>query len=137
MEPLGDPLQSHPLAAPTEEAARVPRRFGVGVLMILVTVFAVLFAVLNMLDADPRVFSIVGVLFLGVTAAQVLLFGGERPRQASIVAGAVLLPLAIFVVVMADALRRGANVGSAIGGALAGGLLCALPSGAICGYLAG
>lgn len=134
--PPTDSAAVHPLAAPLEDVAHVPRRFGVGVMMILVTVFAVLFAVLNLLGVPPGVFAIVTLVFLGVTAAQILLFGGQRPRQASLLAGGVLLPLGIIAYV-AIAEAGSHDYSRTVMGAVVGCLLCGVPGGAVCGYAAG
>ena len=56
-----------PLECPASDVASVPRRFGVGVLLILMTAFAVLFAMMRTFGARPEVFIVVSVLFLGVT----------------------------------------------------------------------
>ena len=42
-----------PLECPGRDVASVPRRFGVGVLLILVTAFAVLFAAMRTFGAPP------------------------------------------------------------------------------------
>ena len=85
-----------PLECPASDAASVPRRFGVGVLMILMTAFSVLFAAMRSFDARPEIFFIVSMLFLGVTLGQILLFQGKKPRQASLLAGGVVFPLEIL-----------------------------------------
>ena len=82
-----------PLESPPSGAASVPRRFGAGVLLVLVTAFAVLFAVMRSAHLGPKSFSIFAVFFLGITLGQILLFQGKRPRRASLLVGAVLLPL--------------------------------------------
>ncbi|HID76625.1 MAG TPA: hypothetical protein EYP56_11585 [Planctomycetaceae bacterium] len=74
-------------------AVGVPRRFGTGILLLLVTMYAILFAVLELLGAPPWVFLSVAVFFTGVGMAQMLLFGGGYPRAASVWAGAILLPV--------------------------------------------
>jgi RimJ/RimL family protein N-acetyltransferase len=125
-----------PLAYPRIEPARVPRRFGIGVLMILVTMFAVLFAMLNVMRVDPRVFAIIGVLFVGVVAAQVLLFEGRSPRKASAAVGAVLFPIEVLVVLIIEQLRTGDPDRSPLALGLFG-LVCTVPAGALFGYLAG
>jgi len=109
-------------------AAGVPRRFGMGILMLMMTMFAVLFAVMQLLGAPADVFIIVAVLFAGVGLGQMLLFGGKYPRAASIWVGACLYPVEVF----ADLLYRGDNSGQ---------LICMLVTspvdGAGFGYLAG
>jgi RimJ/RimL family protein N-acetyltransferase len=79
---------------------------------------------------------VVAVLFVGVAAGQVLLFGGRKPREASISVGVVLFPLewlAVLVYQSQFAPRRW-DMGC---GEPVLGLLCMIPSGAVFGYLAG
>ena len=82
-----------PLECPASDVASVPRRFGMGVLLILVTAFAVLFAAMRTIGVPPGLFVLVAVLFLGVTLGQILLFKGKRPREASLLVGGILFPL--------------------------------------------
>ena len=86
-----------PLECPGSDVASVPRRFGVGVLLILVTAFAALFAAMRSLNFRPKVFGIFGLLFLGVTLGQISLFKGRRPHLASLLVGGVLLPLEFLI----------------------------------------
>jgi len=74
-------------------AAGVPHRFGMGILMLMMTMFAVLFAAMQLLGARPEVFIVVAVLFAGVGLGQMLLYGGKYPRAASIWVGAGLFPV--------------------------------------------
>ena len=77
-------------------AAGVPRRFGVGVLMLLMTMFAVLFSVLRSFHADVGVFALFSTMFAAVAVGQVLLFGGRYPRAASIWVGSCFFPLQLL-----------------------------------------
>ena len=52
-----------------------------------------LFGVLKSLDAPLVVFVVVAVMFVAVAVGQTLLLGGRDPRKASILVGAVLLPV--------------------------------------------
>ncbi len=74
------------------DPAGVPRRFSLGALMVIVTVYSFLFGLLSSLGVSPTVFGSVAILFTGVGVAQMLLFGGKRPRDASYLAGAILCP---------------------------------------------
>jgi hypothetical protein len=67
--------------------ARVPRRFGVGVLLLFVLLYALLFSFLSVLGAPAVVFACVAVYVTAVGLAQMLVFGGEKPREASIWVG--------------------------------------------------
>ncbi len=130
------PIDVYPIECPVARTAGVPHRFGVGVLMILVTFFAVLFAFLRCIDCRPDVAAIVGVLFVGVAAGQSLLFEGKKPRAASIWVGAVLFPLEMLGQAVYEHITAQLSRGS-ISENIPGGLFCAVPSGALFGYLAG
>ena len=136
------PIDVYPIECPVAEAAGVPRRFGVGVLLILVTFFSVLFAFLRCVDSRPEVAAIVGVLFVGVAAGQSLLFGGKNPRGASLLIGAVLFPLevlglAVYQMIVGQ-VGRGSIAESIVEGeSIVVGLICTVPGGAVLGYLAG
>lgn len=119
----------------------MPRRFGAGRLLALITFFAMVFALLRWLGAVWFVFLMVGLFFASMGLGQMLLYGGRRPRRASCVAGAVVLPV-LFLVGMLAAFA------SDLGGGLLGvpgGLVAKLvsasilfiPIGAGLGYLAG
>jgi predicted secreted protein len=79
--------------APSGKVAGVPRRFGIGRLMLITTFFSALFAVLSCLKASLAHFVIVPGLFVFVGLAQAVLFSGKSPRKASFVAGAGLFGL--------------------------------------------
>jgi RimJ/RimL family protein N-acetyltransferase len=128
-----------PLECSISDVASVPRRFGVGVLMILMTAFAVLFAAMRTFRAPPEVFIIVAVLFLGVTLGQILLFQGKKPRQASVVVGSVVFPLGVLAETL-FAKSQVHNPWETFGDVLCfstGMLICTIPGGALFGYLAG
>lgn len=131
-----EPTTIFPLAATVPEVASVPRRFGVGVLLVLVTMFGVLFAVLSSFRVPQAACAVVGVLFVGVAAGQALLFGGQKPREASICIGGILFPLSIMVVTVymnhVGPRRERVDLAEMIPG-----LFCAVPAGCLFGYLAG
>jgi hypothetical protein len=79
-------------------AVGIPRKFSMAVLMMMVTLFAVLFSTLRMIGASPICYGLFGVLVFGVSMGQTILFGGKYPRAASIWTGAVLLPVEIGVI---------------------------------------
>ena len=87
---LVDPVAGLPH---TDEPFGVPRRFGIGTIMIITAAFGVLLSLLQALGAPPWVvwFVVIFVSLIGV--GQMLLFGARRPRRASIITGAVCLPL--------------------------------------------
>lgn len=74
-------------------AVGMPRRFSIAIMMAWMTLFAGAFSVLKWVSAPPEVFGIVTIFMLSIGLAQMWLFGGNRPRLASIVAGAVTLPV--------------------------------------------
>lgn len=80
-------------ATPLDAYAPVgmPKRFSIAIMMAWITLFAMAFSVLKGVDAPPGVFGSVTILMLGIGVAQMWLFGGKKPRLASVVAGAVVL----------------------------------------------
>lgn len=135
MAPDG-PSNVHPIECPAAKVAGVPRRFGVGVLLILVTFFSVLFAFLRGFDYGPKVCAVVGVLFVGVAAGQSLLFGGRRPREASLLVGALLFPLEMLALAVYEHVVDEFSRGS-IAEDIIAGFFCSIPAGALFGYFAG
>jgi RimJ/RimL family protein N-acetyltransferase len=103
----------------------MPRRFGIGAVLALTAAFALLLGLLKALGADASAQALFGILFLCVAAGQALLFGGRRPRLASAVVGAILLPVIVVVIELAEGRFPRPDV------------LCSTPSGAILGYLVG
>ena len=69
----------------------MPKRFSIAIMMAWMTLFALAFSVLKGVDAPPQFFGIITILMLGIGFAQMWLFGGKKPRLASVVAGAVVL----------------------------------------------
>ena len=107
----------------------VPRRFGVGAAMVIMTMYALLFAALQRTPAI--IFVAVSAFFTVVGVAQAVLYKGRNPRLASVVAGMVACPV-IAIIATIVAAPRGSNQAVAI----AGELLCTLFGGGF-GYLAG
>ena len=126
------PASLAPLECPVPGVAGVPWRFGAGTLLVLVTVFAVLFATMRTLGVAPAAFAAVAVLFLGVTLAQVLLFQGKKPRAASLLAGAVIFPLEMLALA-----AWFSQEGISIRFEGLGALYCGVAGGAFLGYVAG
>ena len=123
------PKAKYPLEPPKGEQVGVPRRFGIGILMILTAAFAVLCGVLQSLDAQPPEFTIIGILFFGVAAGQVLLFQGTNPRLASVIVGGILFPLETVVYYAIMGARNPVDAYVVVGLSVFGGPLF--------GYLAG
>jgi MFS family permease len=71
----------------------VPRRFGIGTILIVMGAASVLLAFLVACGVPaPFVFHLVGFLAL-IAFAQAILYRGKNPRRASIVAGAIVCPV--------------------------------------------
>jgi hypothetical protein len=121
-----------PLECPITDVASVPRRFGVGVLLILMTAFSVLFAAMRTVGARPEIFILVSGLFLGVTLGQILLFEGKKPREASLWAGGVTFPLEVLALCVCEGSSNFA--GKEVAMPL---VCCSVVFGAPLGYLAG
>ena len=117
-------------------AIGVPRRFGVFLMMLMVTLYAVLFSLLTMLRASTLVFVLLALLFTGIGIGQAVLFGGRYPRAASIWVGSILVPIEVCVwgMCQAGALYHGSLRGVEI--LLAIFIFC-IPFGAVFGYLFG
>jgi len=116
------------LMRPARRAARVPRRFGVGVLLLFVLLYALLFSFLSVLGVDPLVFVLVATYVTAVGLGQILLFGGEKPREASIWVGVpvlMLMPTVGCFAVMASSFSIVALAGMAC--TLVMGLTLAIP----------
>ncbi len=115
-------------------AAGVPRRFGVGGMLVIVTMFAVLYAGLQWLHAPPVVFLAAAVFFAGLALGQMLLRGGKSPRAASVKMGAILWPIEMLVLMLF--LNRGNTPGPDISGLLFATIIN-VGIGAVLGYLGG
>jgi hypothetical protein len=83
---------ANPSAATAQYA--VPRRFGMAGILAITTLMAVLFGLLRRMGAPPAVYIFVGVLAL--TTCLVQMRYGDVPRVASIVAGAICMPLCVL-----------------------------------------
>jgi hypothetical protein len=115
--------------------AGVPRQFGIGILLVITTMFAVLFAIMQMLKLPPLAFAGIAVFFGAVGLGQMLLFKGKRPRRASVIVGACFLPCLVFGSIVFEMLSLGG-----VGPDLSIALFCPvfwIPVGALLGYLAG
>ena len=107
----------------------VPRRFGVGAAMVIMTMYAVLFAALQRTPAI--IFVAVSAFFTVIGVAQAVLFKGRNPRRASVVAGSVACPV-IAIIATIVAAPRGSNMWVAYTG-----IVVCTSFGAGFGYLAG
>ncbi len=81
-------------SGPTELADRVyrvPSRFGLASILVMMTLLAFLFGLLRSLDAAPSLFLFFGSFCLIICLAQMT--RGDVPRGVSVIAGCVFLPL--------------------------------------------
>lgn len=130
------PQPSQPSYLRTELVpAQVPRRFPVGTMLVLVAVFAVLLSALRTAQAYPEVIVLVTAFVLCVGVGQVVLFRGQRPREASALAGGIAwfgLGMA-YAVFLKGSGQWGASPSTAVVCAILGAPLCGVPA----GYLVG
>ena len=115
----------------------VPRRFSVGILLIITSMYSVLFSVLKAFRIPLDGFVVVSLFLTAVGVAQMLLFKGQRPRRASVIAGACFLPILFLGVATYEGMFSLPAFGEyvflialTIGGGLAGAL-----NGYVAGYL--
>ena len=110
----------------------VPRRFGIGTLLVVTAAYGALLAMLRAMDWHRgTIAAFLGFISL-VGLSQMLLFRARQPRKASIVAGAVCFPIAQLFFFLPFAVRDWDHAGTE--------LLLLLYStlfGAAAGYLAG
>ena len=140
-------VAAHPAAAKTKAsswiadvdrpAIGVPRRFGVFLMMLMVTLYAVLFSVLRSLGANSLVFGLLALLFTGIGVGQAVLFGGRYPRAASIWIGAILVPIEACVFAVFQLWNGGFSSWLMTFVSLLLVFILSIPPGAILGYLFG
>ena len=118
-------------------ATGVPRRFGMGALFAIMTLYAVVFAVMQSLGADPTVFVVMAVLLTGVGVGQTLLFDGKFPRAASICLGTVLFPIEMIAAMVYHYLAATSSDFNIDPVGIIGSAIICIPTGALFGYLAG
>jgi len=123
-------------AALDRPAVGVARRFSLGLLLALMTTYAVLLGFMRALDFQAVTIVFWIVFFTGAGLGQPILFGGKRPRVASLWLGAVLFPLEVFSVFLYFAIQDGVN-GVAPLASLFILTILAIPVGIPLGYLAG
>jgi len=117
----------------------MPRRFGIGTMMILTAMYAVLFSLLTTLGAPHVVFAAIAIYVTGVGLCQVLLYKGKNPRKASIVGGVIMCFVVTFVVMAVeswDSTRWSRSLNALLVLALVDGALCVTFGGPL-GYAVG
>ena len=77
-----------PKLQPPLTKPRRPFQFGIGTLLVVTTMYAVLFAILRACNAPPLTFVAVTLFFTAVGFGQRFLFEGRRPGRASMIVGA-------------------------------------------------
>jgi len=111
-----------------EEVYSVPRRYDLAAMFAISVAYALLFAMLIALDTPPSVIMFSGIFFTAVGISQAVLFGGEKPREASVIAGFVTGPFLVIMFSIVQGMPPAIATASAT---------CAVVCGPICGYLAG
>lgn len=105
----------------------VPKTFGMSAILGIMTAVALLFGGLRWLDAWPVFYLFFGMQMLAICLVQ--MFYGQTPRLASVLAGAIILPLFAMIAAMFD--------GRAHPIAIIAMVVIFVPCGAILGYLTG
>ncbi len=109
----------------------VPSRFGIGTLLVVTAAYSALLALLRIVGSNKAV-TVWLVVFISIVGlAQMLLFGSRRPREASLLAGAIGLPCLALLVRL---IHRGQGFG---GDDFACMFVSGVLFGAPAGYLAG
>lgn len=105
----------------------VPKRFGMSAILGVMTALAALFGILRFFGAEPYFYAFFAIETLTICLAQ--MFYGGAPRVASVVAGAVILPLFTFVAAQFSEQLSGGDVCCMLVGFV--------PFGALLGYITG
>ena len=117
-----------------EKQYGVPRRFGIGTILVVTAAFAMLFALLMSLGASPTVVAFFSGLVFVVGVGQLWLFGGKNPRAASAWVGVVGLPTFSILRLSYSYVANWESPPQIMALLL---LIVSLPMGALMGYLAG
>jgi hypothetical protein len=116
------------LPPPKEITYHVPERFGMSATLGITTALALLFGMLRRLNAPEVTYLFFGTLAMVICVVQMRF--GDLPRQASVIAGAILLPIFLIGYAMfIDFPRRGEDFACFVVGAM--------PVGAFLGYITG
>ncbi len=90
------PEPSDPVAPHRRKVYSVPRRFGLGTIFVVTTLFAVLFGILTGIGVPGEFILILAGFLTIIGFAQMLLFGGKHPRLASVETGMILTPIIVI-----------------------------------------
>lgn len=118
-----------------DSPARMPERFGMGLMLVALGVVSVGFSVLRWLEAPTSLVFFFTLLFTLVASAQMLF--PKSPRKASVIVGAVFCPvwaLGSLLVLMMFTRHESALEVWLVHALM---LICSLPLGGLVGYLAG
>ena len=80
-----------------EQQTGMPRRFGIGSIMVITVAFSLLYALLRGFRAPGPLYAFLTMFFVVIAIAQMVLFGGRDPRRASILTGLFLLPICVVI----------------------------------------
>jgi hypothetical protein len=136
-EPPATPAASNWIADIDRPAVGVPRRFGVFLMMLMVTLYAFLFSLLRVLQASNLDFGLVALLFTGIGIGQAVLFGGRYPRSASIWTGSILVPIEVCVFALCNGIHLYMRSATMTIVSLLAMFVACIPLGAVVGYLCG
>ncbi|MHB0960102.1 MAG: alpha/beta fold hydrolase [Pirellulaceae bacterium] len=118
-----------------QHEAGVPHRFGVGTLLVISTMYAVLFALWRFGGGSPKALVWVTLFFTAVGLGQMLMFKGRQPRKASVIVGAYVYPCMFIGDVLYNQLAAG--VVDIVYDRIFFELFFCVPVGGVYGYLAG
>ncbi|MFC1758580.1 leucine-rich repeat domain-containing protein [Planctomycetota bacterium] len=85
-----------PMASLSRPQTGIPRQFSTGAILIFASLYALLIRLLLWINIEPIVIIGLAVFLTGVGIAQACLFGGHKPRQASVLAGFFLGPVSLL-----------------------------------------
>jgi hypothetical protein len=121
--PPFDPRQPQP-----DVTYHVPKRFGMSAILGITTALALLFGLLRWLSAPEAMYLFFGTQAMVICVAQMRY--GDVPRQASVIAGAIMLPMFLIGYAMFVPMPR-------MGEEFACLVVGSLPLGAFLGYATG
>jgi hypothetical protein len=121
------------IGGPPRKVYSAPRRFDLTTIFAVTAAYSLLFGVMSGLNLPPVIRMVVGIITPLVGIGQAMLFGGQKPRLASLLVGAACFAaLRVFAVALGDrplsvdllflALMQGAVIGC-IAGYIAGVLV--------------
>lgn len=97
---IADRLVDHRQTPPGPKVYSAPRRFDLATIFVVTSAYGLLFGALNALGAWPIVSAVIAGFITIVGIGQALLFGGKKPRAASVLVG-VVLHVVIWTSIMA------------------------------------